>query len=105
MRIQDAKRTIKRPADEPTSYPDRKRPAPAPTMSSRSGGYDDRRYAASRDSGRAAAGAARGDYGRGEDRRVSERSERYDTAPRRDYDRRGDYDRRSSRDMYDSKGG
>ena len=111
MRIQDAKRTIKRPADEPAGYPDRKRAAvpPAPVVASRtsSSHYDDRRYAASRDSGRAPASGARGDYGRSEDRRVSERSERYDTAPRRDYDRRGDYREpaRSSRDMYDSKGG
>ncbi|KAF0308061.1 Scaffold attachment factor B1 [Amphibalanus amphitrite] len=107
MRIQDAKRNIKRPAEEPAAYPERKRPAPAPApvaASRTSSHYDDRRYATSRDSGRAPAGGAR-DYGRAEDRRVSERSERYEAAPRREYDRR-DYREpaRSSRDLYDSKG-
>ncbi|XP_037068039.1 bcl-2-associated transcription factor 1-like [Pollicipes pollicipes] len=110
MRIQDAKRSIKRPAEEP-AYPERKRAAPAVAPASAvrtsSSHYDDRRYpASSRDSVRSAASSSGRDYGRGEDRRVSERSERYEAAPRRDeYRREYREPGRSSRDVYDSKGG
>lgn len=121
MRIQDAKRSIKRPAEEPAAYSERKRPAPAaapvPAATGRAAAaYDDRRYderrysTSTRESGRAAPVAAGGggtrDYGRADERRVSERAgERYESAPRRD-DYRREYREqgRSSRDMYESKG-